>query len=286
MVDLVKIRKKAKEKATAAVSAVADAVADMAADREPQAPTPASLAPEVEPKAQRTAATAPATPPKRKPKSEEPAPKPAAVRAAADAEPSTDNVQPTTGNRQPTTDNREGRNAQLTSKLERFLQTAGERRVERAQETQAAAGEQLELLTFSIAGELYAVSIDNVVEIVTPRAVTRIPNSDPLVVGILSLRGMIVTLIDARRRLGHPDAAEATPDSRVIVVQLEHETLGFSVDKVLRVVKTGASAIEPHPVVHASEQDDSVRGVFRYADALTILLDLDKLLNTRAAASA
>jgi purine-binding chemotaxis protein CheW len=189
---------------------------------------------------------------------------------------------PATDHRPPATDNRQH---PTSDKLGHFLQTAGERRVEQAREVEGPSGTLLELLTFSIAGELYAVSIDNVVEIVTPRAVTRIPNSDPSIVGILSLRGMIVTLIDAHRRLGHRQAAEPDPETRIIVVQLDHETLGFTVDKVLRVVKIDAEAVQPHPVVHASEQDVSVRGVFRHADALTILLDLDKLLNTRAAAA-
>ena len=53
---------------------------------------------------------------------------------------------------------------------------------------------------------------------------------------------------------------------------------GVLVDLVLRVVKVDVTEIEPQPVVHASEQDESVRGVFRYKGALTILLDLDKLL--------
>ena len=57
--------------------------------------------------------------------------------------------------------------------------------------------------------------------------------------------------------------------------------IGFIVDRVLRVVKTEAGEIEPHPVVHATELDDAIRGVFRANGALTILLDLDKLLDHR-----
>jgi hypothetical protein len=51
------------------------------------------------------------------------------------------------------------------------------------------------------------------------------------------------------------------------------------------VVKAAAGDIERHPVVHATELDDSVRGVFRAAGALTILLDLDKLLDHGALAA-
>jgi len=129
-----------------------------------------------------------------------------------------------------------------------------------------------------IAGEHYAVDIERIVEIVTPRNVTRIPNADATVVGILSLRGTIVTLVDVRRKLRHRESAAATAETRIVVIDFNNEIVGFLVDHVLRVVKASPGEIEPHPVVHATELDQAVRGVFRVAGALTILLDLDKLL--------
>ena len=166
-------------------------------------------------------------------------------------------------------------------KIARFLQTAGQRRVTQKQDLQPPAP-QLELLTFEIAGEMYAVDIEHVVEIITPRPVTRVPNADPSVVGIISLRGMIVTLIDARSRLRHRADEPKGPDVRIIVVDLDGGNMGFAVDRVLRVVKVDADAVDAHPVVHTSEQEESVRGVFRHNGALTILLDLEKLLGAVA----
>jgi purine-binding chemotaxis protein CheW len=179
-----------------------------------------------------------------------------------------------------------GDDAPQPSKLARFKETAGQRRqTEAAKADDAAPVQQVELLTFVIAAEHYAVDIERIVEIVTPRAVTRIPNADLSVVGIISLRGTIVTLVDVRRKLRHPAAGEATADTRIVVIDHRNEMIGFVVDRVLRVVKAEANDIEPHPVVHAAELDDSIRGVFRVAGALTILLDLDKLLDSRALAA-
>lgn len=176
--------------------------------------------------------------------------------------------------------------AALPSKLENFKAEAGKRRAfDTAKSEDATSENQLELLTFIIAGEQYAVDIERIVEIVTPRAVTRIPNADSSVVGIMSLRGTIVTLVDVRRKLRHREAGEANDDTRIVVVDFHHEIIGFLVDRVLRVVKAAAGDIERHPVVHATELDDSVRGVFRAAGALTILLDLDKLLDHGALAA-
>lgn len=149
----------------------------------------------------------------------------------------------------------------------------------------AGADPDLEVLTFAIAGEQYAVDIENIVEIVTPRTITRIPNAEESILGIVSLRGTIVTLIDVRRKLRHPPQETRGAETRVIVVDQVGGTIGFEVDRVLRVLKVAAAAIEPHPVVHASELDDSVRGVFRTGNALTIFLDLDKLLDHKGQGS-
>jgi purine-binding chemotaxis protein CheW len=165
-----------------------------------------------------------------------------------------------------------------TSKLDKFKAEAGKRRAADAARADVADETLLELLTFVIAGEHYAVDIERIVEIVTPRNVTRIPNADATVVGILSLRGTIVTLVDVRRKLRHRESAAATADTRIVVIDFNNEIVGFLVDRVLRVVKASPGEIEPHPVVHATELDQAVRGVFRVAGALTILLDLDKLL--------
>ncbi len=167
-----------------------------------------------------------------------------------------------------------------SAKLEHFKETAGTRREGFVAEAEtAASAEQLELLTFVLAGEHYAVDIEHIVEIVTPRSVTRVPNAEEGIVGIISLRGTIVTVVDVRRKLRHPPSTNGDhPDRRIIVFEKGGETLGFEVDRVLRVIKTEPGALEAQPVVHASEQHEPIRGVFRHADALTILLDFDKLL--------
>jgi purine-binding chemotaxis protein CheW len=168
------------------------------------------------------------------------------------------------------------------TKLDRFKEDAGKKRegFVHAEEIVESA-EQFELLTFVISGEHYALDIERIVEIVTPREITRVPNADESIVGIISLRGTIVTLIDVRKRLQHPQAGAADADTRTVVVQFTDEMVGFQVDRVLRVIKVDRNAIEPHPVVHVSEQSEAIRGVFHHANALTILLDFDKLLGAR-----
>ncbi len=277
MVDLVKIRKKAKERQEQRVSGVggrvsgepaSDAAHSDAATEKRRAskktPAPAKL-----PNLQ-TAAAADSNVD--------------AVSATLTSENVPDTRHPTPDTREPTADRRPptaGPTVKST-KLDRFKEQAGRRRedadsIGRAAVEAIATDQRLEVLTFAIAGENYAIDIEHIVEIVPPRAATRVPNAAESIVGIMSLRGTIVTLIDVGRRLKHA-AAEPTAETRIIVIEHEGETVGFEVDRVFRVVRITAGEVEPHPVVHASELDESIRGVFRHGDSLTILLDFAKLL--------
>ena len=162
-------------------------------------------------------------------------------------------------------------------KLQKFLERAGTRRF--AEEAPAAtAVDEVELLTFILGAERYAIDLEDVVEITDPHRATRVPNAAPNTVGIFSLRGSIVTLLDIRRRLKQPPAN--VKDPRVIVIRDGASLAGFEVDRVLRPAKIERTAIEPQPVVAAAEESECIRGVVRSEDALTIVLDLAKLMNS------
>lgn len=237
MVDLVKIRKKAKEKKEAGEAAREEAALHV------ETPEPPAREPEA----------------------------PATAAIVAPAAPVTSQSQPAATQESPA--------QPVSDKLAAFRRTAGLRRgEEEQQEGEQAAAELLELLLFNIEGEQYALPIETIVEIARPRITTRVPNADESVIGILSLRGTIVTILDIRRRLGHPSSEETTDDTRVIVVEFRGETCGFVVDRVSRVIRVTPAELENHPVVNASEQSEFIRGVFQHAQRLSILLDLDRLL--------
>ncbi len=163
-------------------------------------------------------------------------------------------------------------------RLEEYKRTVG-RSLDAGRSDEDADEEdhRLELLTFVLAGEHYAVEIERIVEITPPRRSTRIPNSEESILGIISLRGTIVTILDLRRMLGHPPLQEGADDPKIVVVACEGDHSGFLVDRVSRVIKMDPDRIEVHPVVSISEQSEFIRGVFDYGEELNILLDLDRL---------
>jgi chemotaxis signal transduction protein len=114
-----------------------------------------------------------------------------------------------------------------------------------ARDAIAPARAQRELLVFSLDGAAYALPIERVREIVRLRTLTPMPHVPPAVLGVLSLRGEIVQVIDARRRIGLP-SAEPGRASRVIVMTGEHGgALGLLVDAVREVLRVDESELRP-----------------------------------------
>ena len=161
-------------------------------------------------------------------------------------------------------------------KLANFIASAGRQRFV-PQAAPAAAEDEVELLTFLLGTERYAIEIDRIAQIIATRPATSVPNAPPGVIGIVSLRGSIVTLMDIRPRLRQP-RGDMNGDPRIIVIQEAGGLAGFEVDRVLRPAKVSRAAIEPQPVVDPTEESGAIRGVIRGGDALTIVLDLGKLL--------
>ncbi|HLJ73793.1 MAG TPA: chemotaxis protein CheW, partial [Thermoanaerobaculia bacterium] len=161
-------------------------------------------------------------------------------------------------------------------RLQKFLAVAGSQRFPEEAIVETAADE-IELLTFILGSERFAIDIDDVIEISPARPATRVPNAAHGTVGIFSLRGRIVTLLDIRSKLKQ-SPAKGIKDPRIVVVRDGKGLAGFEVDRVLRPSKASRSSIEPQPVVAPIEESECVRGVIRGDESLTIVLDLAKLM--------
>ncbi|GEJ56182.1 chemotaxis protein CheW [Anaeromyxobacter diazotrophicus] len=138
-----------------------------------------------------------------------------------------------------------------------------------------------EWLTFSLGAEEYALEVGQVREILKAPAITEVPRSPAHVLGIIMVRGEVVTVFDPRRRLGLPPVAPGRL-SRVLVCAVAGEPCGLLVDGVSQVVRLAASAIERRPGVGASASG-AVLALGRDRGRLFIQLDLDAVLRDGAA---
>lgn len=142
----------------------------------------------------------------------------------------------------------------------------------------------LQLVSFVVGAEEYAIPILAVQEINRMMDITRVPQSPPFVEGVINLRGKVIPVVDLRKRFGMT-VGEKTGDERIIVVEVQSESsarvIGFTVDKVNRVLRIGSEIVEPAPNMASGADSEYVQGVGKLDEGLLILLSLDKLFSQR-----
>ena len=142
----------------------------------------------------------------------------------------------------------------------------------------AAAGAQLlQLVSFSVAAEEYGLDILRVQEIIRTQQLTRVPNLPDYVEGVINLRGKVIPVVALRRRLGL-EAVAADKNTRIVVVDVHGQTLGFIVDAVSEVLRISADTVEPTPRIGSVERE-YISGVGKLESRLLLMLDLEQLMN-------
>ena len=136
----------------------------------------------------------------------------------------------------------------------------------------------LQLVSFKIEKEEFGIDILKVQEINKLVQITKVPNAPHFVDGVVNLRGRIIPIIDLRTRLGLPKK-EHNKDTRIIVIELNNNTIGFIVDAVSEVLRISSDIIEPPPTISKGIDSDYITSVAKLDDRLLILLDLEKLLS-------
>ncbi len=135
----------------------------------------------------------------------------------------------------------------------------------------------LQWVTFKLAGEKYGVNVMQVQEVLRYTEIAPVPGSPSYVLGIINLRGKVVSVIDTRSRFGlAPD--EITDHTRIIVIEADTHVIGILVDSVAEVVYLRQSDIETAPHIGNEESAKFIQGVCHKNEELLILIELDKLL--------
>jgi purine-binding chemotaxis protein CheW len=139
-----------------------------------------------------------------------------------------------------------------------------------------------QFLAFQLGSEEYALDITRISEIIKPREYTDIPRVPEFVLGLISLRGVVVPVFDLRLRF-RLGKAHLTPASRIVVCREGDVMAGLLVDSIKQVIKLTGDKIEPPPAVLSGVDRSLVEGVGRYQGRMIILLNLASVLDVAMA---
>ncbi len=137
--------------------------------------------------------------------------------------------------------------------------------------------EVLQWVTYKLANETYGINVMQVQEVLRYTEIAPVPGAPEYVLGIINLRGNVVTVIDTRQRFGL-ESTETNDNTRIIIIEAEQNVVGILVDSVAEVVYLRESEIETAPNVGNDDSAKFIQGVAHHNEQLLILVDLNKLM--------
>lgn len=139
-----------------------------------------------------------------------------------------------------------------------------------------SSSELIQLVSFNLDQEEYGVDVLKVREIIRMPNVTRVPNTPLYVEGVINLRGKVIPIISMRKKFSLCDK-ESDKQTRIMVMDMDGELMGFIVDSVSEVIRISETEIQPPPpVVNGGVDQICLSGVINRDDRLLVLLELEK----------
>ena len=139
--------------------------------------------------------------------------------------------------------------------------------------------ELIQLVSFNLDQEEYGVEVLKVREIIRMNTITHMPNTPHYVEGIINLRGKVIPIVSMRKKFGLMEA-ENNSHTRIMIMDIAGELMGFIVDSVSEVIRISGTEIQPSPSVAGGGIDqDCIAGVINLSERLLVLLDLDRMFS-------
>jgi purine-binding chemotaxis protein CheW len=137
--------------------------------------------------------------------------------------------------------------------------------------------EAKQYVVFKLGKEEYGIDIQKVTTIEKVMTIARVPKTPVYIKGVINLRGEIIPIIDLRTRFKLPEA-EATEDTRIIIIKIEEISVGFIVDAVDEVMQLTEDAVENVSSFSNDLSMDYILGVGKINDRIVTLLNLEILI--------
>lgn len=139
-------------------------------------------------------------------------------------------------------------------------------------------------LSFSLAKEEYAIELLSIREVIGMPAITSVPHVPAHFLGIMNLRGQVISVVDLRKRFGLPTATGS--ETAVMILNFPELSIGVVVDSVNSVLNPEDNSLSPTPDLQGSPTSSFITGVYRKEAHLVLLLDIARALNLASAGKA
>jgi len=141
--------------------------------------------------------------------------------------------------------------------------------------------DEIQLVSFGLANEEYAVEVMDVQEIIRVPEITKVPSAPSFIEGVINLREKIIPIINLRKRFafGEIENSDAT---RILIININGSTTGITVDSVSEVLRMPKSTIDPPPPIISGTEGEYLKGVARLDEGkkLLLLLNAENVLNS------
>lgn len=142
--------------------------------------------------------------------------------------------------------------------------------------------EQNQYLTFLLGGEMFAIPILNIKEIIEYGSLTSVPMMPEFIRGVINLRGSVVPVVDLAARFGRK-ASDVSRRTCIVIIEIESEgekqDVGVMVDSVSEVLEINRADIEQAPSFGARVRSDFIGGMGKIAGKFVIILDVNRVLS-------
>jgi len=148
-----------------------------------------------------------------------------------------------------------------------------------ADDIEKSSGRTIQFVNFRLGDEEFGADTSSVREITRVADISHIPEAPSFIKGVINLRGQIIAVIDLCRQFGLAQPEKLPESARIVVAEVNGQTVGMLVDAVPEVLNIPEDNIEPTPeLVRAKLDKGYIRGIARLENRLIILLDLEKVL--------
>ena len=135
----------------------------------------------------------------------------------------------------------------------------------------------INLVTFKLGNNEYAIDIMQAKEIIKMEKITLIPNAPDYVEGVINLRGNIIPIVDLKKRF-NLEENDGEKNTGIIIVKIDDVDMGIIIDAISKVVSISNSNIQPPPPMLSGIGQKYIKGVAKLDDKLLVVLDLEKLI--------